>query len=146
MFALDTNTVIYYFKGSGHVAEHLLNTPPREIALPVIVLYELETGLAKSGATRRREQLDEFVRLITILPFGTEEAKAAAHVRAALERKGTPIGPYDTLIAATALHHHATLATRNVREFRRVAGLSVVNWHDQPITATGRPPRPEWGR
>jgi tRNA(fMet)-specific endonuclease VapC len=54
----------------------------------------------------------------------------AAEVRVALERMGETIGPMDTLIAATALAHGATLVTRNVRESGRVPGLSVVNWHD----------------
>ena len=47
-----------------------------------------------------------------------------------LESAGTPIGPHDTLIAATALRHQATLVTRNVREFARVPGLQWVNWHE----------------
>ena len=53
----------------------------------------------------------------------------AAQIRAGLEAMGTPIGPYDTLIAATALRHRATLVTRNVREFSRVPGLECLNWH-----------------
>ena len=51
-------------------------------------------------------------------------------MRAVLEAAGTPIGPYDTLIAATALRHQSTLVTRNVREFERVPGLQRLNWHD----------------
>ena len=50
---------------------------------------------------------------------------------AELEAGGTPIGPHDTLIAATALRHQAILVTRNEREFSRVAGLQWVNWHPQ---------------
>jgi tRNA(fMet)-specific endonuclease VapC len=56
---------------------------------------------------------------------------AAATPRlAALEAAGTPIGPHDTLIAATALRHQATLVTRNVHEFSRVPGLLWLNWHE----------------
>lgn len=58
-----------------------------------------------------------------------EEAKAAAALRARLELEGTPIGPMDTLIAGTALAHRGVLVTRNVREFGRVAGLSVEDWY-----------------
>ena len=131
MYALDTNSLVYFFKGMGRVGERLLATPPREIALPTVVLYELEVGAAKSHSPqRRRRQLDEVVSWMTVLPFGAEEAKVAAQVRADLEQAGTPIGPYDILIAATALHHKATLVTRNVREFSRVAGLAVEDWYD----------------
>jgi tRNA(fMet)-specific endonuclease VapC len=58
-----------------------------------------------------------------LLPFDSECAAIAARLRAELEAAGTPTGPHDTLIAATAQRHQATLVTRNVREFSRVAGL-----------------------
>lgn len=65
-----------------------------------------------------------------LLPFDSECATLAARIRAELEAAGTPIGPDDTLIAATALRHQGTLVTRNVREFSRVPGLQWVNWHE----------------
>ncbi|MFW6244189.1 MAG: PIN domain-containing protein, partial [Desulfovibrionales bacterium] len=100
---LDTNTLIYFFKGQGGVAEQLLATPPRDIGIPTIVLYELLVGIAKSTAPEKRtRQLRDFTALARLLPFGLAEAEQAAALRAALERKGTPIGPLDTLIAATA--------------------------------------------
>ncbi|MFK7928023.1 MAG: PIN domain-containing protein, partial [Myxococcota bacterium] len=97
MFVLDTNTVIYFFKGMGGVAERLLATSPGEVGLPAIVLFELETGIAKSKhSRRRRRQLDSLVGATLALPFGVEEARAAAVVRAKMEQAGTPIGPMDT--------------------------------------------------
>lgn len=90
------------------------------------MLYELEIGLATfSAPARRRAQLDRMLEVVTVLPFGLAEAKAAAGIRASLEAAGTPIGPMDTLIAGVALANRATLVTRNVREFGRVAGLAV---------------------
>ncbi|MFL6202474.1 MAG: type II toxin-antitoxin system VapC family toxin [Thermoanaerobaculia bacterium] len=130
MYALDTNSVVYFFKGMGRVAERLLSTPPREVALPAIVLYELELGLAKSAAPeRRRAQVDELVRRVNVLPFRHSEARVAARVRADLERAGKPIGPLDFLIAGTALAHGATLVTHNTKEFSRVDGLSLEDWY-----------------
>lgn len=129
MYALDTNSVVYFFKGMGRVSERLLSTPPREVALPAIVLYELELGLAKSTAPeRRRSQVDELVRRVLILPFGQAEARVTARIRADLERTGEPIGPLDFLIAGTALAHGATLVTHNTKEFQRVGGLSLEDW------------------
>ena len=131
MFALDTNSVLYIFKNQGRVADRLLETPHAEVAIPAVVLYELEVGLAKSASPqKRREQLSRFLDTVSILPFGVQEAKSAALVRARLERLGTPIGPIDNLIAGTALSHRATLVTRNLREFERVEGLSLDNWYD----------------
>lgn len=130
MYALDTNTVIYFFKGLGRVGERLLATPPSEVALPAIVLYELEVGIAKSSDSRkRREQLERLMRVVSILPFSREEARASAGIRARLEKAGCPIGPLDTLIAGTALRGGATLVTRNVTEFGRITGLKTENWY-----------------
>lgn len=134
MFALDTNTVIYYFKGVGGVAERLLATPPRDVSLPSIVVYELERGVLKSESAKRREQLATFLDAVTILPLGRAEAGAATRVSGALERRGLPIGPLDVLIAGTALAHGATLVTRNLREFSRVEGLELANWYSDPDT------------
>lgn len=130
MYALDTNSLIYFFKGLGRVGARVLSVPLGEVALPAIVLFEIETGLAKSTSPqRRRKQLDELLAVVQILPFGTKEARAAATARASLERAGQQVGPFDVLIAGTALSHRATLVTRNVREFSRVPGLAVEDWY-----------------
>jgi tRNA(fMet)-specific endonuclease VapC len=132
MYALDTNTLSYFFKGQGQVAERLLSTPPAEVAIPSVVLFELEFGLARSRhVEERRKQLREFVAAAAILPFGVGEARAAAQVRSDLERQGGVIGPYDLLIAGTALSHGAILVTHNTREFGRVRGLAIEDWYGE---------------
>jgi tRNA(fMet)-specific endonuclease VapC len=129
MYALDANAVIHLFKGKGGIAKRFLEVPPREIAIPAVALYELEVGRRKSqNPERRRRDLEELTKLATILPFGPQEAAAAAQVRADLERAGHPIGPYDVLIAGTALSYRAILVTNNVAEFGRVRGLVVEDW------------------
>jgi tRNA(fMet)-specific endonuclease VapC len=130
MYALDSNTVIYLFKGLGRVPANFLQTPPREVAIPSVVLYELEAGIAKSRFPEKsRVPLDELLPRITVLPLGPEEARASARIRATLEKGGKPIGPLDILIAGIVLSHGATLVTHNVREFGRIEGLSVVDWY-----------------
>jgi tRNA(fMet)-specific endonuclease VapC len=129
MHLLDTNTLIYYFKGIGRVAERLLATPPTEVAVSTITLYELEVGLEKRRASRsRRNLLAEFERVVHVLPFGRREAQEAARIRAALEKRGMPIGPLDNLIAGVALAAGATLVTHNQEEFARIPRLNIVDW------------------
>jgi len=129
-YLLDTNTLIYYFKGMGNVAGRLLTTPPGEIALSAIVLFELEVGIAKSMAPRKRKtQLQEFALLVNIIPFDAAAAKSASKIRAKLEKRGVPIGPYDTLIAASAMANNCTLVTHNQKEFERVEGLKIEDWY-----------------
>lgn len=129
MYVLDTNMVIYFFKGMGNVASHLFNLPPDEITLPSIVLYELEVGIAKSTSPeKRKNQLNELLAVINVLPFTEHETEITANLRASLEKLGTPIGPLDTLIAGTALAHQAILVTHNTKEFSRVENLSLEDW------------------
>ena len=131
MYVLDTNTLIYFFKGLGGVSKRVLAVPPKQISIPSIVLYELEVGIARSTSPKkRRKQLEDFTSLVKVLPFGTEEARSAASIRVDLEKKGRPIGPYDILIAAVALTSQFILVTRNTAEFSRIKGLRLENWHD----------------
>jgi tRNA(fMet)-specific endonuclease VapC len=130
VYLLDTNTFIYFFKGQGLIADRLLATPPKEIGLSAVVLYELETGIAKSQhPTKRKRQLESLINSIVLIPFSEREAKASAQLRSKLETAGNPIGTLDTLIAGTALAHGAILVTRNLREFARIGELRVENWY-----------------
>ncbi|MEJ2619076.1 MAG: type II toxin-antitoxin system VapC family toxin [Candidatus Thiodiazotropha sp.] len=129
MYVVDTNTLMYFFKGMGSVPKRFLEVSPKDIAVPVVVLYELEYGIAKSTSPRKRQaQLNELCSVVEILPFDREAAKLSASVRANLEKKGTPIGPYDTLIAGTALAAQGILVTNNTKEFSRVSKLKLENW------------------
>ncbi len=130
MWVLDTNTLIYFFKGEGKVADSLFSKAPADIGIPAVVLYELHVGIAKSSSPEKRTaQLAELTSIVQLLPFHKKEARAAAAIRAALEQQGTPIGPYDTLIAGTAQAHGAILVSRNTREFERIANLRVEDWY-----------------
>jgi tRNA(fMet)-specific endonuclease VapC len=130
MFVLDTNTVIYFFKGSGNVPQNLLSKSPKDIGIPTIVLFELEVGIAKSRSPSKRiKQLQDLVAVVQVLPFGIKEARAAASIRAQLEEKGLGIGPYDILISGTALAHQATLVTHNTKEFSRIQKLQIEDWY-----------------
>jgi len=129
MYVLDTNTLIYFFKNQGRVSARFLIEKPTEIAIPAIVIFELQTGIAKSTSPQKRtRQLKSLMEAVSILPFSIEAAQVAASIRAQLEKKGKPIGPYDVLIAGTALAHQATLVTHNLVEFNRVKGLKTEDW------------------
>ena len=130
MYVLDTNTLIYFFKGMGNISIHLFDAAPKDIGIPAVVIYELEVGIAKSSSPgKRRLQLKQFTSTVNILPFGLNEAKASANLRANLEKKGTPIVPHDVLIAGTAMANAGTLVTHNTQEFSRVKGLKLEDWY-----------------
>ena len=132
MLILDSNTISYYFRGDPQVVPRLQALRPADMGVPTIVEYELRYGLLRlppEAAASRLAALAQFLRPMQMLPFDSECAAHAARIRVDLEAAGTPIGPHDTLIAATALRHQATLVTRNVREFARVSGLQWLDWH-----------------
>lgn len=133
MICLDTNIVIGIVNGRSSSLRHRLGEQTRAgtaVGLPVVALFEMRYGFAKRD---RREQsellLEKFLSLgVEVLAFETEDARHAGDIRAYLEIRGTPIGPYDVLIAAQARRRGATLVTANLREFARVPGLMVMDW------------------
>jgi tRNA(fMet)-specific endonuclease VapC len=128
-FLLDTDTCIYALKQNENVLEQLLSKSREEIVVSVITEGELRTGAAKSSSPIKTLRLVEnFLRPLAIADFTSDDAIAYAHIRAKLERAGTPIGPLDTLIASQAVARKLTLVSNNEREFRRVSGLRVENW------------------
>jgi tRNA(fMet)-specific endonuclease VapC len=100
------------------------------IGVSSVVLYELWYGVARSGhRAENAERLRVFLSgNVNVVPFDEQDAMAAGDLRTALEAAGTPIGPYDLLIAAQALRTRATLVTANVSEFARVRGLAYEDW------------------
>lgn len=130
MYLLDTNTIIYFFKGMGNISKNLFNISPKDIFIPSIVVYELEVGIAKSNdSQKRQEQLKRLLSQINIIDFAQKEAIESAKIRADLEKKGMPIGSIDVLIAGCAKANNLILVTRNTKEFQRVENLQIVDWY-----------------
>lgn len=127
---LDTNICIYAIKHKPDaVIEKFLSHDPEEMCISAITYAELMHGVEKSMAVERnRIAMSLFLSPITILDFDGKAAEAYGSLRAELEKKGTPIGPMDTLIAGHAKAEGLILVTNNTREFNRVADLMVEDW------------------
>lgn len=131
MWVLDSNTISYYFRNEACVVNALREIPLNQIAVPAIVVYELQYGLRRlsdAAAQPRLRALAKFLQFMQIIDIDSNVAEHAARIRVQLEQQGTPIGAHDILIAASALSVHGQLVTRNIREFDRVQGLKVINW------------------
>lgn len=128
-YLLDTNTLIYYFKGLGNVKERLLACQPSEIVLSSVVYYELQVGILKSTSPQKRiAQLAILKNQVSWVDFDEKSAEATAQVRVELERIGKPIGSYDVQIAGMAVANDLILVTHNTGEFGRVSGLKLEDW------------------
>jgi tRNA(fMet)-specific endonuclease VapC len=129
IFLLDTNAANSLNRETPSFMERRLGFSPKDFGISSIVAFEMFYGAYRG--TRVQANLSEMDRLqLEIVPFDRNDAQAAGRIRAQLQRLGTPIGPYDILIAGQALARDLTLITRNVREFSRVDGLRVENWYD----------------
>lgn len=129
-FCLDTDTCIHAMKGTyPGIAEKLRRHEPADFGIPAIVHAELLLGVLKSKAPdRTREIVARFLRPFEVIPFDRTTTQHYAEIRHDLEKRGTPIGPNDLMIAATARARNLTLVTHNSREFQRVSALATEDW------------------
>lgn len=129
-YLLDTNTCIRYLNGrSPAVFQRLDETPETDICVSSVVKFELRYGALRSDYVEKTlAEQEKFLDRFVSLPFDDKAHLHAAQIRADLARAGTPIGPYDLLIAAIALANDLILITHNTREFGRIAELKIEDW------------------
>ncbi|HEY2200911.1 MAG TPA: type II toxin-antitoxin system VapC family toxin [Solirubrobacteraceae bacterium] len=126
-YLLDTSAVIALLRRHPRLEARLRQERPADVAISSIVAHELCYGACR--AKRQRENLAIVDALaFPVLDFDAVDARRAGEVRAALAAEGTPIGPYDVLIAGQALSRGVVLVTHNTGEFERVAGLRLEDW------------------
>ncbi len=128
-YLLDTDTCVDLLRGVRTVVEKLETLTPDDCGISAITSFELFAGAARARDPRREtEKVNKLVDIVEELPFDADAARRASALRLELEEVGTPIGPYDLLIAAHALALELALVTANSGEFGRVAGLRLENW------------------
>jgi len=129
-YLLDTDICIYVIKNRPPGLRDLFNQRSEQLAISTVTLAELHYGAEKSE--RRQQNLDViegFAARLEVLAFGGKAAVHSGQIRAELAGQGTPIGPYDVMIAGHARSEGLIVVTNNTREFQRVAGLRVENWN-----------------
>lgn len=127
-YLLDTSAVIALLNDkASKLTRRARRERPSEIAISAVVAHELFFGAFKS---QRATQIIALVDALQfpVLEFDKEDARQAGQIRAFLASKGTPIGPYDVLIAGQAMARNMILVTHNTGEFGRVPKLRIENW------------------
>lgn len=129
-YSLDTNVCIRFVKGrSDRLTQKMHAVPFAQMVICSIVRAEMVYGAMKSQqAIRTLDEQQRFLSNFDSLGFDDQAARNFGELRAALERSGTLIGPYDMQIAAIAMANDLTLVTHNVKEFSRIQGLKWVDW------------------
>lgn len=130
MYLLDTNICIYFMKNMYPTLNaRVFSHDPADLCISSVTVFELEYGAAKSNwGERSRNNLALFLAPFTILPFDAADAATAGRLRHFLRQRGTPIGPYDLLIAAQGVARGITVVTHNIGEFSRVPGIMTEDW------------------
>ena len=129
LYLLDTNILSHLVRQpQGPVADHIADVGEAYVLTSVIVACELRYGAARRGSKKLTRQVEAVLSAMTIKPLESDVERVYASIRVALERKGTPIGAHDMLIAAHARAIDAVCVTDNVAEFRRVPALKIENW------------------
>lgn len=128
-YLLDTSILSHLIRQpQGIVAARIAEVGEANVLTSVIVACELRYGAAKRGSRRLTRQIEAVLGAMTIRPLESDVERVYASIRVALEKKGTPIGAHDMLIAAHARAIDAVCVTDNVAEFTRVPALKVENW------------------
>jgi tRNA(fMet)-specific endonuclease VapC len=129
LYMLDANILSHLVRQpQGPVAEHIADVGEANVLTSVIVACELRYGAAKRGSRRLTRQVEAVLGALTIRPLESDVERVYASIRVTLEKRGTPIGAHDMLIAAHARALDAVCVTDNMAEFKRVPALKVENW------------------
>ncbi|AVX87070.1 type II toxin-antitoxin system tRNA(fMet)-specific endonuclease VapC [Pseudomonas sp. VE 196-7] len=128
-YMLDTNICIFTIKNKPQIVRESFNRHSGQLCISAITLMELIYGAEKSAAPEKNLSVVEgFVARLEVLAFDNDAAAQAGMIRSELARAGTPIGPYDQMIAGHARSQGLIVVTNNVREFERVSGLRIEDW------------------
>ena len=128
-YLLDTNVCIAVMRNHPRVVARLTQLAPADCLISTISAFELLTGVAKCAQpANERRKVECLLQVVSICTFDAAAAEQSAQLRGQLETRGLTIGPYDLLLAGTALSLGAVLVTANTREFSRVSGLELEDW------------------
>jgi len=128
LYLLDTNAVIALLNDrDSRTSQRARSHKPADIGISAVVAHELYYGAFKSRRTQENVALLDELQF-EVVEFDKEDARQAGEIRAMLSALGTPIGPYDVLIAGQAKSRDLILVSGNTNELGRVPDLRIENW------------------
>lgn len=128
-YLLDTDTCIYWLKGSQPILERVKAAGANQLAISAITVAELYFGAYNSAKVADNlARAETFVQSLLVLPLQDAALKTFGRIKTELRKQGQPVADFDLLIASTALADSRTLVTNNTRHYARIAGLQIENW------------------
>ncbi len=133
MYLLDTDTLIYILKGNPSAERNLRRHYHDPMKICVITLMELYYGAYKSQrVTSNLSKIKTLENSMEVIPLGQEIVESFGKQKAKLERAGTPLDDFDLVLGCCALAHNLILVTNNIKHFKKMEGLKVTNWIEEP--------------
>jgi len=133
MYLLDTDTIIYILKGNPVVENNLQRHYYDPIKISVITLMELYYGAYKSQkVTSNLAKIKTLQNSLEIIPLGQKIAEIFGIQKANLEKRGTSLDDFDLILGCSALAHNLTLVSNNSKHFKKIEGLKLTNWTEEP--------------
>ena len=127
-YLIDTDWTIHYLNGKQSILDQLIALRNEGLSISVISLAEVYEGVYYSlDPKSSQEGLNNFLKLVSILPDSDEIAKIFGKVRGGLRKKGELIDDFDLMIASTAIHYNLIVLTNNRKHFERVEGLEIIS-------------------
>ena len=126
---VDTSVIIAGEKGSFDFESWVASQVGDDFAISAVTVAELWEGVERASAkakTNRQQYIETVTSAFEVYPYTRLTALIHAKLSAALKISGLQTGPYDLIIAATALQRSAAVATFDVRHFARFPGLAVI--------------------
>ena len=128
-FMLDTNICIFTIKNRPQQVREVFKRHHGQLCISTVTLMELIYGAEKSANPERNlADAEGFAARLEVLKYDQDAAAHTGQLRAELAKAGTPIGPYDQMIAGHARSQGLIVVTNNLREFERVPGLRTEDW------------------
>ena len=129
---IDSSILIHFEREGEDLTSRVRHREKEDFFLSVISASELLHGVHRATSTKVKAKRLAFVEAvlssIPILDIDLAIARSHAQLWCDLEKRGEMIGLHDSWLAATCLAHGLTLATSNIREFRRIPGLKIEEW------------------
>ena len=140
-YLLDTCVISDFFKKEAATITRFQSVSPKQLHVSAITVMEIEYGLKLNPEREKkiRPIWESLTDIIQIILFSTHCAQQAALLRANLKNSCQPIGPYDILIAGTALANDMTVITSNMKEFIRMPEIKVENLRGSLLPSENRP-------
>jgi len=133
MYLLDTDTIIYNFKGHDAVTKNLQVHIHDPIKISIVTLMEFYYGAYKSQRVESNlAKIKALENALEVIPSGRESAEIFGIYKSKLEKLGTPLDDFDLILASCAIGYNMTLVTNNVKHFERIEGLKLSNWTVYP--------------